>query len=119
MESLNPDNLGDVLNLFEKGLGLGEEAPITTAPARGVTLYQSIVENRDPVLLVGESPIRALTMSLALLRGSFKGIWSTSYDGFGPWCPKDLWKALSKARDHAVNNERGISTPTLGDRRPS
>src|ERR1700722_4451663 len=147
MKSPKPENPDDDLSKMFERLALGEEAPVTISqsiaekrdpvllvgdsPSKKleglgpeeeapITFYQSVVKKRDPVLLVGESPTRALTMSLAVQRGSFKGIWSTSYNKAASWSYNDLQTELNNARERAdKNGPGGISTPTLGDCCPS
>jgi hypothetical protein len=40
--------------------------------------YESLVENKESVFFLGESPDRSLPIALAAMRGSFNRIWASS-----------------------------------------
>ncbi|KAJ7061561.1 hypothetical protein C8F01DRAFT_1286296 [Mycena amicta] len=49
-------------------------------------IHDVLVKNQEPILFVGESDNRSLPIAIAAMRGSFNGIWASSFEGF--W---DLW----------------------------
>jgi hypothetical protein len=70
-----------------------------------LSIYDRIVTNKESILLVGECYPCTLTMALAVQRGSFKGICSTSKEPIKKWTKKDYIdptaKALERAKQHA------------------
>jgi len=58
--------------------------PISSPPC------ERLLQEKKPILLVGESPTRGLSLALAILRGSFRDIWSSSLNTTEQWTLKEL-----------------------------
>jgi hypothetical protein len=83
---------------------LFEHLPVPQ-PHHELSIYDRIVTDREDILLVGECYPCTLTMALAVQRGSFEGIWSTSKEVIEPWTEKGYFaqiaKTLERAKQHA------------------
>jgi hypothetical protein len=53
-------------------------------------LCERLLEEKKPILLVGESPTRVHSLAFAILRGSFRDIWSSSLKTTELWTLKEL-----------------------------
>ncbi|KAJ7649233.1 hypothetical protein B0H17DRAFT_1186651 [Mycena rosella] len=63
-------------------------------------LYKRLVAEQEPLVLLGESPSRALSIAFAVMRGSLKDIWATRLEAKGAF-----WDATNFA-EHIENSKR-------------
>ncbi|KAJ7106821.1 hypothetical protein C8R43DRAFT_906081, partial [Mycena crocata] len=63
-------------------------------------ITRRLIELKEPILFVGESPSRSLAVPLAVMRGSWDGIWASSEQANAHRAPEDLIK-LTKVRSGA------------------
>jgi len=78
------------------------------------SIMDRLVKNKEPVLLLGESHTRALSIALAVMRRSLEGIWATSYSNNREpplWeCNYFKAKVLQIAKERASKNAKnGLS----------
>jgi hypothetical protein len=64
--------------------------PASVPPPISSPLCERLLEEKQPILLVGESPTRAHSLAFAILRGSFRNIWSTSLKTTELWTLEEL-----------------------------
>ncbi|KAJ6494032.1 hypothetical protein C8R47DRAFT_1118110 [Mycena vitilis] len=65
-------------------------------------LFNRLVTEKEPLFLLGESPGRSLSISLAVMRGSLKNIWATSRYQEG-----DFWTSATFHEHIRESEERG------------
>ncbi|KAJ7653128.1 hypothetical protein DFH06DRAFT_526964 [Mycena polygramma] len=68
-------------------------------------LFKRLVTEKAPLFLLGESPGRSLSISLAVMRGSLKHIWATRLKPEGVfWTRGDLLEHIEQSRKDGKSN---------------
>ncbi|KAJ7769179.1 hypothetical protein DFH07DRAFT_736072, partial [Mycena maculata] len=68
-------------------------------------LYKRLVEDKEPLVSLGESPTRALSFAFAVMRGSLKSIWATRQapdEVF--WGPSDISGLVEESKSRGQAN---------------
>ncbi|KAJ6494030.1 hypothetical protein C8R47DRAFT_395961 [Mycena vitilis] len=72
-------------------------------------LFKRLVKDKEPLFLLGESPQRGLSISLAIMRGSLKHIWATRLRSEGVfWTPNDFFQHIKQSRERGKINADGF-----------
>ncbi|KAJ7148796.1 hypothetical protein C8R43DRAFT_1107972 [Mycena crocata] len=71
-------------------------------------LFQRLVTEKEPLVFLGESPTRALSVSFAVMRGSLKNIWATRYNVEGDtfWSRSNFPGYIEQSRARGKANAR-------------
>lgn len=74
-------------------------------------LFQKLVTEKEPLVFLGESPTRALSIAFAVMRGTLKNIWATRLHADRHfWTPADFLQHIEQSRLRGDQNAGFLAT---------